>query len=228
MSPLTYSNLTHALAEQCAALEVLAFPQVDPADQLTLEAIHAYADTFPEGFFVCRDGNRVVGYGAGIFVDFDLDAFQHSIGEITGEHQCANHEPSAAWYYGTDVVVHPAYRRRGIGKRLYELRKDLVASNNKRGIVAGGYLAGFGEHKHRLSADQYVEEVRSGRLYDATLTFQLNNGFEILGAVRDYLRDDVTDGWAALIVWHNPKYVPESSTPGVDMSLVASSGRSDP
>lgn len=206
MSDLLYTTLRPELAPQCAALERAAFPHADPKELLSEEDILAYAATFPEGFFVVLDGDRVVGQGAGIFLDFDFEHPQHTIVEITGEHQCGNHDPDAPWYYGTDIVVHPDYRRRGIGRTLYQLRKDLVRRCNKRGIIAGGHIPGFAGHKHRMSAAEYVERVASGELYDPTLTFQLENGFEVRGVLENYLADEATDGWSALIVWENPDY----------------------
>lgn len=206
MSELRYTNLTPELAPQCGALELLAFPHADPAELLSVDDLRAYARVFPEGFFVCLDGDRVVGQGGGIFLDFDFDHPQHTIVGITGEHQCGNHDPDGAWYYGTDIVVHPDYRRRGIGQRLYGLRKDIVRRYNKRGIIAGGHIPGFAEHKHEMSAAEYVSKVVAGTLYDATLSFQLRNGFEVRGVLENYIDDEAIDGWAALIVWENPEY----------------------
>lgn len=206
MSELVYVNLTEELAARCAALERQAFPAADPKHLLSEEDFKAYARIFPEGVFVVLDGDRVVGQGAGIFLDFDFSHPQHTIAEITGEHQCGNHDPNGAWYYGTDIVVHPDYRRRGIGRRLYELRKDLVRRHNKRGIIAGGHMPGFARHKHAMTAAEYVEKVAAGEFYDPTLTFQLENGFEIRGVLENYLPNEETDGWAALIVWKNPDY----------------------
>jgi hypothetical protein len=57
-----------------------------------------------------------------------------------------------------------------------------------------------------MSAAEYVEHVRAGEIYDPTLTFQMENGFELLGVLEDYMHDDATDGWSVLIVWHNPDY----------------------
>jgi GNAT superfamily N-acetyltransferase len=205
VSGLRYQNLTPELAEQCAALELRAFPTADPDELLSLEDIEAYAVTFPDGFFVCLDGDTVVGQGAGILLDFDFEDYQHTIVGITGDHQCGNHDPAGGWYYGTDIAVDPTYRRRGIGSRLYELRKDLVRRLSKRGIVAGGHLHGFPAHKHEMSAVEYIEAVRDGDIYDATLTFQMEQGFELVGALEDYLADPATDGWSALIVWRNPE-----------------------
>lgn len=206
MPELDYSNLTADLAEQCAALESRSFPHADPSDLLDADDLLAYAETFPEGFFVCRDGDRVVGQAGGIYLNFDFAHPQHTISEITGEHQCGNHDPLGEWYYGTDIVVDPAYRRQGIGTELYRLRKDLVRRDNKRGIIAGGHIHGFEHHKAAMSAADYVKRVAAGELYDSTLTFQLDNGFEVRGVLENYIADESTDGWSALIVWENSDF----------------------
>jgi GNAT superfamily N-acetyltransferase len=208
MSELRYVNLTEDLASRCAALELAAFPHADPEDLLGEEDIRVYARTFPDGFFVVLDGDRVVGQGAGIYLDFDFTHPQHTIASITGEHQCANHDPDGEWYYGTDISVDPEYRRRGIGRRLYELRKDLVRRANKRGIIAGGHIPGFADHKHEMSAAEYVKRVTARELYDPTLSFQLENGFQARGVLENYIHDEATDSWSALIVWENPDYRP--------------------
>ena len=201
-------NLTADLAPQCAALELVAFPNANAEDLLNEEDIKVYSQVFPEGFFVALDGDRVAGQGAGIFLDFDFDHPQHTIAEITGEHQCANHNPAGEWYYGTDMVVHPDYRRRGIGARLYEVRKDLVRRHNKRGIIAGGHMPGYAKHKGEMDTQTYLTKVKKGELYDSTLSFQMANGFRIVTILRDYIRDEVTNGDSALIVWDNPHYKP--------------------
>ena len=206
MSELRYVNLTEEFAPQCAALELSSFPETEPADLISEEGFRAYARIFPAGFFICLDGDRVVGQGAGIFLDFDFDHPQHTIAEITGEHQCGNHDPDGDWYYGTDMVVNPEYRRRGIGKQLYELRKGVVQEYNRKGIIAGGHIVGYADHKHEMSADEYVDKVVKRELYDATLTFQIENGFEVRGVLTNYLEEPALNNSAALIVWLNSDY----------------------
>jgi GNAT superfamily N-acetyltransferase len=201
-------NLEASMADDLEEIEHLSFPMANRDDLLSAEDIRAYAQTFPDGYFVARMGERLLGQGAGIYLHFDLDHPQHTLVGITGEHQCGNHDPDGDWYYGTDIVVHPDYRRRGIGRRLYALRKEVVQRFNKRGIIAGGHIPDFAKHKHEMSAAEYVYRVSRGDLYDSTLSFQLENGFEARGVLENYISDEATDGWSALIVWQNPDYRP--------------------
>jgi hypothetical protein len=86
---------------------------------------------------------------------------------------------------------------------LYQRRKNLVISDDKRGIIAGGSLPGFSEHKANMTVDTYVDGVVAGELFDPTLSFQLANGFEVRGLLEGYVEDDSEDGWATLIVWES-------------------------
>lgn len=199
---LRFGNLTAELAGQCARLEHLAFPNTDPAYLFTEEDVTVYAETFAAGFFVCLDGDRVVGQAAGIYRDVDF-SFAHTLLEMAGPHQCGNHNWEGEWYYGTDIVVHPEYRRRGIGGRFYELRKDLVRRSRKRGIVAGSHMQGYALHRSSLSPEAYLEKVVAGELYDPTVSFQIHQGFSVRGLLADYVVDENTGGWNALIVWEN-------------------------
>jgi hypothetical protein len=61
-------------------------------------------------------------------------------------------------------------------------------------------------HSASLSPEAYVREVVSGRLTDATLTFQLNRGFKVLAVVASYMRHDpLSLGYAAVIEYLNPE-----------------------
>lgn len=175
----------------------------NPEDLLSADDIRAYAETFPLGYFVALIDGRPVGQGAGIYVDFDFSSPQHTLAGVTGEHQCGNHDPAGDWYYGTDISVHPDFRGRGIGRRLYEERKALVRKDGKRGIIAGGSIPGYFAYKEAMSAAEYVERVVAGEIDDSTLTFQIANGFEVRGLLENYIDDEADDGWATLIVWEN-------------------------
>lgn len=204
MSGLRVVQVTEELAPACGALERLCFPHADPSELIDVEDVVESSRIFPEGFFVILDGDRVVGQGAGIFLNFDFERPQHNILSITGIHQCGNHSPDGDWYYGTDIAVHPDYRRRGIGSMLYSLRKELVRKHQKRGMLGGGHMPGFADYKHRMSAADYIDGVVRGEIYDPTLSFQLHNGFRVVCPLANYLKDEATDSWSALIRWDNP------------------------
>lgn len=198
-------NLDSSMADELEKIELACFPMANPEDLLSADDIRAYAEVFPEGYFVAMVGDRAVGMGAGIYLDFDFVHFQHTLAEITGEHQCGNHDPEGNWYYGTDITVLQEFRGRGIGRMLYDRRKALVIADGKSGIIAGASLPGYFDRKHEMSAHEYVSRVVDGELTDPTLSFQLSNGFEVRGLLENYIEDEMDDGWAALIVWESPR-----------------------
>ncbi len=203
---LTYTNIKPEHAPALAQLQRIAFPETDLNLLFSEADLRKHVEIFPEGTFVALDGDRAVGMGAGIFVDFDFDDYQHTLYGIAGESGIANHKPQGAYYYGTDISVNPDYRRQGIGQKLYDLRKSVTQQYNKKGIVAGGVLPGFKAHKAHMSVEEYVEKVVVGELYDSTLSFQLRNGFVVRGILRDYFHDERSGSVAALIFWKNPEY----------------------
>ena len=81
-------------------------------------------------------------------------------------------------------------------------------------IVAGGVLPGYAQHIDEMTADAYIDRVRAGELYDPTLTFQIENGFEPRGAIPDYLEDPTVGNFSVLIVWENPDHVPTGEAAG--------------
>lgn len=201
-------------APHLEALQVRCFPTLGAQELMRAAHFLHHRTVFAEADLVAvahRDlagaplaEPQVVGLGSGFFVDFDFAHPGHTFRELIDDGWYGRHDPAGAWYYGADVSVEPAWRGRGIGRRLYDARKALVRRHGKRGIVAGGVLPGFARHKHVLTAAEYVARVVAGELVDPTLTMQLRNGFVVAGVLQGYLEDAAADDWAALIVWRNP------------------------
>ena len=204
MPEITYAPIEAKWAKELAAIERAAFPTAGIEDLLIEEDIVVLCDTFAGGGFVALDGDKPVGMGVGILIDFDFDDPHHSLDDLVGEHSCGNHRTDADWYYGVTIAVDPDYRRLGIGHELYIRRKDVVRRLGKKGIVAGGVIPGYKDHIDDMTADEYVDRVRAGDLYDPTLSFQIENGFEAVCAIPDYMDDPAVGNNAVLIVWHNP------------------------
>ena len=204
VSELTYVPLAVEHAEALEELELAVFASISPDDLYNADELRVLAETFPEGNFVVLDDGRPVGMGLGILVEFDFAHTSHALVDITGKNGVEHHSIDHPWYYCTDISVYPEYRGRGIGRWLYELRKDCVRRLSKRGIVAGGVIPGYAEHIDTMSAQAYIDKVVTGELYDPTLTFQLENGFEARGVIPGYLDDPTVGNNTVLIVWENP------------------------
>ncbi len=206
-SGLEYTRLTRPMAKSLMELELETFPTAHPDDLYDQEEIESVADDFQVGTFVGfvpGDRTTPVAVGLGVRVDFDFAHPQHKIKELLDGPTPSGHQPEGRWYYGTDIIVAPSKRRRGIGRELYDLRKRATRRLGLDGIVAGGVIPGYADHKASMTPDAYIDAVRAKELYDPTLSFQLNNDFHALCALHGYIADPAVDDAASLIVWENP------------------------
>jgi ribosomal protein S18 acetylase RimI-like enzyme len=205
-SGIEYRHIRAEWADVLEELEHATFPTSNPDDLYDRTELGALARDFAEGCFVGFDGDEVVAMGIGIRTNFDLDHPVHRIGDVVPTDGTSGVVPDGRWYYGTTIAVKPSHRRMGIGNELYVLRKNVCRTLDLAGIVAGGVIPGFADHKHAMTADEYIDAVRRGTMVDPTLSFQLRNGFEAVCALPDYVDNPKVDGYAVLIVWHNPDH----------------------
>jgi GNAT superfamily N-acetyltransferase len=110
--------------------------------------------------------------------------------------------------------VSPNRRGSGIGKALYKARRELTERLGLLRIRAGARLRGYHKVAHLRTAAEYCERVVSGRVSDPTLSFQLRQGFTVLGVVPNYLKHDPESlGWAAVIEWLHQGAAPTPTAP---------------
>jgi predicted amidohydrolase/GNAT superfamily N-acetyltransferase len=161
---------------------------------------------FPEGQFVAEYEGTIVGYCATFLIDGKIALQPHTWNEITGGGYASRHDPNGDYLYGMEVCVDPDYRGLRLGQRLYDERKKLARSWDVKGIVFGGRIPTLAKRLRRFgSPEAYLEEVESNRQRDPVLTFQMRNGFEVLGLLPRYLPEDKeSEGYAVHLVWRNP------------------------
>ena len=170
-------------------------------------AVTGQINHFPDGQFVITVDDKIVGYCATFRVDDDAVEQQHSWEQITANGYATSHNPNGDWLYGMEVSVDPDYRGYRLGQRLYNERKRLCQNLGLKGIVFGGRLPTLAQRIKRFgSAEAYVEQIKQKKQRDPVLSFQLHNGFEILGLIPNYLPvDHQSMGYAVHLVWRNPK-----------------------
>ncbi|MDH5472337.1 MAG: GNAT family N-acetyltransferase [Gammaproteobacteria bacterium] len=170
-------------------------------------AIKGQINNFPEGQFVILVDDKVVGYCATFRISESIGLKPHSWVEITGNGYASRHDPKGDWLYGMEVCVDPDYRGYRLGQRLYNERKNLCQSLGLKGIVFAGRLPTLARRiKKYDSVDNYVDIIKSKKARDPVLSFQLHNGFEVIGIIPGYLSvDHESMGYGIHLVWRNPK-----------------------
>jgi len=187
--------------------------------------LSSHLGVFPEGQFVAVEApsDRVVGMAGSLIVLWDDYDMRMTWRDFTGAGMFTNHDSECGrTLYGAEVMVDPFMQRRGIGKKLYAARRNLVERLGLLRIRAGARLRGYHRYAARMNAEEYVIRVANRKLRDATLSFQLREGFHVMGVVSGYLAHDPESlGHAAIIEWINsrvataedyahrdPKYLP--------------------
>lgn len=204
---LTIVNSTLEMVEQLEAIQRASFPTLAEDEIITAKHYATHIERFPEGqFTVLNKLGRPVACSTDFRTTVDFDNFEHRYIDAVDHNWLGNHNPNGDWLYGADIGVLPEYRRRGIGRMLYEARRGLIRRLNLKGHVAGGMLKGYGKHKNKMPVEEYVEKVKAGELFDPTLSIQLKVGFKVHGIIQNYVDDPSCDNKAAFIVWRNPDY----------------------
>ena len=161
---------------------------------------------FPEGQFVAQYDSKIVGYAATFRIDEASALRPHTWTEITGAGYASRHDQNGEWLYGMEVCVDPDWRGRRVGQRLYDARKRLAEQLELKGIVFGGRLPGLARRIRQFGTPEaYLEAVKARKIRDQVASFQLKNGYEAIGLLRNYLPSDKESlAYASHMIWRNP------------------------
>lgn len=173
--------------------------------------IRGQINNYPDGQFVALYEGKIAGYCASMRLDERLALAPHSWEEITNDGLGSRHDPTGDWLYGFEMCVDPELRGVRLGQRLYDARKSLAERLELKGIVIGGRLPFYARNRRKVDGPQdYLEQVREGKIKDPILGFQLKSGFEPIGILEKYLPEDKSSlGLAAHLVWRNPYVDPD-------------------
>jgi GNAT superfamily N-acetyltransferase len=171
------------------------------------EQLASHLRVFPEGQFVAvdRDTGELVGMASSLIILWEDYGLGANWRDFTDGGMFTNHDPRhGRTLYGAEVMVHPRWQGQGVGKQLYAARRALAHEFSLLRIRAGARLRDYHRHAARLTPERYVAAVLRGDLGDRTLSFQLSQGFRVIGVVAGYLSHDPESlGYAAVIEWVN-------------------------
>ncbi|RZA09866.1 MAG: phosphoenolpyruvate carboxylase [Proteobacteria bacterium] len=184
------------------------YPFSKPWSLDQLESHHSY---FPDGQLIAIDeeSGALVGMAFSLIIAWNDYLSQDSWKDFTASGWFHNHNPRhGKTLYGAEVMVDPEARGQGIGKLLYQGRKEIVEKYSLKRIRAGARLRGYSKYQDKYSPEDYVKAVVEKKIFDPTLSFQLNQGFKVIDVSKNYLFNDPESlGYAAVIEWLNPKAI---------------------
>jgi predicted amidohydrolase/GNAT superfamily N-acetyltransferase len=175
-------------------------------------AVRGQLNIFPEGQFVALVDETVVGYCATFIIEEKLALTQHTWSEITGSGYGSRHDPDGDWLYGMEVCVDPGNRGYRIGQRLYNQRKKICKDLKLKGIVFAARIPTLYKRINRFdSVEAYVDQIKHKKQTDPVISFQLKNGFEVIGIIPKYMVGDTQSlNYGIHLIWRNPHYQVES------------------
>jgi GNAT superfamily N-acetyltransferase len=197
--------ITNTRPEHLKMIEMISAPEDQP-EYFKKEHFAAHLRRFPEGQFVALLNGKAVGYAITMRTNYSPydppKPWMSSIGDMS----LTRHNPHGEWLYGVDFCVDAAYRRCGIGTKMYQARFRLVKQLNLQGFYVGGMLAGYHQYQRSMSVQEYAENVIRGKIADPTVTMQINRGFKPRALIENYISDSPALANAMLLLWTNPVY----------------------
>ena len=199
-------NTTPAHFDDIRELQRRVYPGLKPWSH---EQLENHLKVFAEGQFVADLEGRIVGTSSSFIILWDEYGPDHNWKEITGAGMFSTHNPDGKTLYGAEVCVDPEFRKKGIGQKIYQQRRDLCTRLNLKRIIAAGRIPNYYLYAGKMDPHTYCLKVIWGDIYDPVLRFQLRQGFQFCDIVENYLHgDSQSREFASLIVWLNPDYNP--------------------
>ncbi|GJL97608.1 MAG: hydrolase YhcX [Hyphobacterium sp.] len=194
------------------ALQMRAFPKLEPDEP---GMIKGRLERFPEGQFVVELDGQLAGWASTFIIDEALAFADHSLDSITGHGYGTLHNPDGDWLYGAEICVDPDVRRIRLGQRLYDARRGLVEDWNLKGIVFGARIPSLRRKlKEFGTAEAYFAAIKEKKARDPVFSFQTRAGFEPVRLLKSYYPEDKdSQGYAALMAWHNPSHTEIEKSP---------------
>ncbi|WP_213506667.1 GNAT family N-acetyltransferase [Paenibacillus faecis] len=203
--PAVIRNYTERDFPALIRIQQESFPPPFPSELWwNAEQLNNHVALFPEGALCIEVNGEIAGSMTGLLVDFDPAHPEHTWEEVTDGGYIRNHNPNGNTLYVVDICVRPSQRKLGLGKWLMSSMYDVVVHKGVDRLLGGGRMPGYHKKKHEMTADQYLAAVVKGELKDPVITFLMRCGRTPVQVVANYLEDEESCHYGALMEWRNP------------------------
>ncbi len=203
--PVIIRGYTEADFDELIVIQSETFPPPYPPEQWwNKEQLKQHVTLFPEGALCVEVEGMLAGSITSLIVDYDPMEPAHSWAETTDNGYIRTHKPDGNTLYIADICVRPRFRKLGLGKWLIQSLYHVTVEQGLDRLLGGGRMPGYHRHAHQMSAAEYLGAVVRGDLKDPVISFLLRCGRTPVGVAADYLEDEESCNYGALMEWKNP------------------------
>lgn len=203
--PVVIRGYTEADFDELIAIQSETFPPPYPPEQWwNKEQLMQHVTLFPEGALCVEVDGMLAGSITSLIVDYDPMEPAHSWAEATDNGYIRTHQPDGNTLYIADICVRPRFRKLGLGKWLIQSLYHVTVERGLERLLGGGRMPGYHRHALEMSAAAYLDAVVRGDLKDPVITFLLRCGRTPVGVAAEYLEDEESCNYGALMEWKNP------------------------
>ncbi|WP_047980276.1 GNAT family N-acetyltransferase [Ornithinibacillus contaminans] len=198
-------NYQRADFDELIRVQMESFPPPFPSELWwNREQLENHVTLFPEGALCVEVDGVIAGSMTALMVNFDPAHPVHTWEEITDNGYIRNHNPAGNTLYVVDICIRSSFRKLALGKVLMQSMYELVVQKGLNRLLGGGRMPGFHKYAGEMTAEEYLAAVVDGVIKDPVITFLLNAGRTPVGVVANYLEDEESRNYAALMEWRNP------------------------
>lgn len=203
--PAVIRNYMPSDFDQLIQIQSECFPPPFPSELWwNKQQLSNHVMLFSEGALCIEVDGVLAGSLTGLCVKFDPDHMEHTWEEITDRGYIGNHDSNGDTIYIVDISVRPKYRKLGLGKLMMHAMYHVVIEKKLVRLLGGGRMPGYHKVADDMTPEQYLNDIMTGKLMDPVITFLLRCGRLPIGIVENYLDDEESCHYAALMEWKNP------------------------
>ncbi|WP_128103948.1 GNAT family N-acetyltransferase [Paenibacillus sp. DCT19] len=192
--------------DELIRIQAESFPPPYPEELLwNHEQLASHVTHYADGAICIEVDGELAGSMTSLRMQWDpAQPVNHSWTEVTDDGYIRNHQPDGNTLYIVDLCVRPKYRKWGLAQLMMQAMYQLVIHQGMDRLLGAGRMPGYHLVAEQMSAEQYLEQVVAGELHDPVISFLLRCGRMPVGVTANYLDDEESCDYAALMEWSNP------------------------